>query len=435
MKRRLQRSGYCIVPLLTYLLALVASFVVYHRISLGVPRMSAAAHRHAAALIDLERRLGILFEPRIQSLALHHANLPVVGFLLNDAAMRDDVKLIYSGGQIPWLGSMLVWVLLFRPQVFRRICVLAIAGSLAGLLIAALYPVAPPRFALIGAPYHMQDVSTLISSEKDLVRFGGFDPYASMPSLHVFWALITAAGLFQSADRWGQRVLTFLFPSAIIASVIITGNHYVLDCVGAGVLFATCLACRGLYRRMIRSRDRSRAALDGEARVAQRLGRERRAAPDLRPLDFPMIFCAFTGMLLLPTADDLARVLGLFLLVAGALAPRAALKRIAGGTPLRVSAPTTEWFSGFLLVLGATTLGAADPAWRAVGSLIWTMAGLLPLLSRFGPMTVSYGAMRPWFGRFPLRHRSSRMSSEDGGGVPAGDMRQAPDPQGESRIA
>src|SRR6185437_2531582 len=97
--------------------------------------------------------------------------------------------------------------------------------------------------------------------------------------------------------------------------------------------------------------------------VGPHLATERRSTPDLRALDFPIIFCAVAGMLLLPTADDIPRLLGLLLLAVGALAPPTALKRIAGGVPLRTSSPTAEWLAGYLLVVGATTLGASDSTW------------------------------------------------------------------------
>jgi hypothetical protein len=407
---------------------LVAGFVVYHRISLGVPRIAGEAHQHAAALIDLEGRLGILVEPRLQFLALHHADFPVLGSWLSGAAVRNDVKLIYSGGQIPWLGSLLLWLLLFRPGVFRRICLLAIVGSLIGLLIASVYPVAPPRFAMAGAPYHVVDVSTMISSEKALVRFGGFDPYASMPSLHVLWALITAAGLFQSTQRWGLRLLTFIFPAGIVASVIITGNHYLLDCLGAAVLFGACLACHAGYCRLVH-------ASGSGANPAQRHAPERRTAPDLRALDFPILFCAVAGMLLLPTADTLPRLLGLLLLAAGALAPPVALRRVSGGTPLRASSPTVEWLAGYLLVLGATTLGASDPTWRIVGSMIWTVAGLLPLLSRYSPLSVWPFGMPNRMGRPIFALAPPRLSPEPAGSVLPGDRQEAASQLGGNRTA
>jgi hypothetical protein len=96
-----------------------------------------------------------------------------------------------------------------------------------------------------------------------------------------------------------------------------------------------------------------------------------------------MVLCAFTGMLLLPSADPVQRLLGAFLLLCGAGAGPIARRRIARGVPLQPFAPTAEWWSGFLLVLGATTLGADDPVWRAAGSILWAAAGLLPLLSRY----------------------------------------------------
>jgi PAP2 superfamily len=231
MKYRLLRKRSSLARVLLYIVLIVVCWEVYHYISLMAPRHTAIAHQHAAALIALESRLGILVEPQIQHFALYHAHPPVLGRLLDNTAVRNEVKQIYTGGQIPWLASMLIWVALFRPRYLKRLCILAIAGSLIGIMVAALYPVAPPRFAMAGPPYYMEDVNMSSSPEQLLVRYGGFDPYAAMPSLHMLWGLISGFGLFLGTRRWHLRLLATVFPITIAADVIITGNHYVLDCL------------------------------------------------------------------------------------------------------------------------------------------------------------------------------------------------------------
>jgi hypothetical protein len=130
-------------------------------------------------------------------------------------------------------------------------------------------------------------------------------------------------------------------------------------------------------------------------------------------------------MLLLPTSDNLPRVLGLLLLAVGALAPPFALRRISGGTPLRTSSPTAEWLAGYLMVMGATTLGASDPTWRIVGSMIWTVAGLLPLLSRYGPISLWLLRMPDRMARPILAMTPPRSSSEPAGKIMPGDRQEA----------
>ena len=382
MKHRLSRGRGGIVGLIVYFGLLLAGFEVYHVASMRAPRRTTLAHQHADALVRLEQRLGILVEPRLQQLALHHAHPSLLPYLLDNAAVRFEANLVYSGGQMPWLASMLLWLLLFRPQYVKRVCILAIVGSLLGILIAAFYPVAPPRFVLDGPPYHIEDVSAMLVSEQALVRYGGFNPYAAMPSLHVLWALIAALGLWVSTPRWDLRLLSCLFPTSIIAAVIITGNHYILDCLASMLLLIGLLLCYWLWLCLRRARHAAEVRADASPAVDRLGGLERRRRPNLRPLDCPVLLCAITGAALITAMNPLQRVLGMLLLVAGAFAPPVTLKRIRAGTVPHESTPTLEWCSGFLLVAGATTLGANDERVLETGSLCWAIAALLPLLAR-----------------------------------------------------
>ena len=382
MKHRLARGRGGVIGLIVYFGLLLAGFEIYHVASMHAPRQSALAHQHADALVRLEQRLGILVEPRVQRFALHHPHPSILPYLLDNAAIRFEAQLIYAGGQMPWLASMLLWLLLFRPQYIKRMCVLAIVGSLAGILIAAFYPVAPPRFTLAGSPYHVEDVSAMLVSEQALVQHGGFNPYAAMPSLHVVWALIAALGLWVGTARWELRVLSCLFPTSIVAAVIITGNHYILDCLASVLLLAGLLLCYRIWTWLCRARRDHVVGVDAAPATNPSGGPERRRRPNLRPLDCPVLLCAITGAALIPSVNLLQRALGLLLLAAGAFAPPVALKRIRAGTIPYDSTPTLEWWSGFLLVVGATTLGADDVRTLEIGSLCWTIAALLPLLAR-----------------------------------------------------
>ena len=250
MRQRLLRTRAELPRLLPHLALVIGCFELYRHISIHVPRMPALAHQHADALVRLEQRLGILFEPRIQHLALHHGRPALFGPLLDDSSIRSAATLIYTGGQVPWLGALLLWLLLFKPKLFMRLSILAVVGTFLGILISASYPVAPPRFVLTGHPFGMEDVTMMTTSEQELRDFGGYDLYAALPSMHVFWALITGLGLYSAAHGWGQRLLATLFPAAIMATVIVTGNHYILDCVASLILFGACLALYRCYARV-----------------------------------------------------------------------------------------------------------------------------------------------------------------------------------------
>ena len=375
---RAARNG--LVRAMTHVLVLIGGYELYRGISIRAPHRPALAHAHAGALIAMERRLGIAIEPRLQHAALHDAWPGNTG-LLTGTSVRHLVTLVYAGSQLQWLAAMLLWLYLFQRPHFASMRNLVLATTLLTVTFATLYPVAPPRFALAGPPYHIEDVSAMLVSEQALVRHGGFNPYAAVPSLHVLWALIAALGLWVSTPRWDLRVLSCLFPASIIAAVIITGNHYVLDCLASVLLLTGLLLCYWSWLWLCRARRAP--VVRGDAAPTERLGGpERRQRPNLRPLDCPVLLCAITGAALIPSVNPLQRVLGMLLLVAGALAPAVALKRIRAGTVPHESTPTLEWWSGFLLLAGATTLGANDVLAQEIGSLCWTVAALLPLLAR-----------------------------------------------------
>src|SRR5258708_7052219 len=94
------------VRALTHLVLLLGAYQVYRWISINEPRQPAVAHAHAAALIDLERRLGILIEPALQRAAIHHDSLFGSG-LLDGAAVAHLASLVYTGSHLQWLAAML----------------------------------------------------------------------------------------------------------------------------------------------------------------------------------------------------------------------------------------------------------------------------------------------------------------------------------------
>ena len=83
--------------------------------------------------------------------------------------------------------------------------------------------VAPPRLAGIGVADtvsngHVDLNSGLVSSL--------YNPYAAMPSMHVGYALIVAAGVFRVDRHLLVRALAMLYPPFVLLVVVATGNHF-----------------------------------------------------------------------------------------------------------------------------------------------------------------------------------------------------------------
>jgi PAP2 superfamily len=150
-----------------------------------------------------------------------------------------------------------------EPQQFAVLRDVTIISALLAVACYRLYPVAPPRFVLAGSPEPVQDWTYGGTSvDPHVMQILGFNPYAAFPSVHVLWALIPAWCLATgSRSRW-VWLSALCFPLLIVLTVICTGNHYVLDCVGSVVILAgSCALVRGLHhvrQRLLRNRWRVR---------------------------------------------------------------------------------------------------------------------------------------------------------------------------------
>jgi PAP2 superfamily len=101
---------------------------------------------------------------------------------------------------------------------------------------------------LHGAPYHVQDWTyggTSINT--GVVHAIGFNPYAAFPSVHLLWALIPALCLAGGSRHLWVWAAALCYPLVMVVTVISSGNHYILDCVGSLVILAIgYLLARGL---------------------------------------------------------------------------------------------------------------------------------------------------------------------------------------------
>lgn len=183
------------------------------------------AAENAEKIVALERRLGIHVEPRLQAVLLPRRRLVAV---LNVAYVTLNVGLT--------VGSLMT---LFRRRdpAFHRLRRAAVLATLGAQPVFVLFPLAPPR---------TQDgfVDTVSASGFDLDRgvvAELYDPIAAMPSIHVAFAVVTAAGLQASARGPWTRRLAPGYPPAVALVVLATANHYVVDAVAGWALARAAL--------------------------------------------------------------------------------------------------------------------------------------------------------------------------------------------------
>ncbi|MEM8905381.1 MAG: phosphatase PAP2 family protein [Actinomycetota bacterium] len=209
-----------------------------------------AAFDNAVWLIDLQRQLGLFIELEVQRAFLDHDWFI---WLLN---------VFY--GTLHFVATAAVMLYLYRSHPAHYVrwrTVLAWTTGLA-LIGFALFPLMPPRLMNAGGRWGWR--SEEFDFVDTLVEFGGLwsfssdgmqsisNQYAAMPSLHIGWALWCVLAMWAVvASRW-KRWAMFLYPSATLFAIVVTGNHFVLDAVGGAIVLgagylAGLITVRRLY--------------------------------------------------------------------------------------------------------------------------------------------------------------------------------------------
>jgi PAP2 superfamily len=209
-------------------LVLVAVFLaVYEEIRWHMVQAGGAAAGHALSVVSAERALGLFHERAVQAV-----------FTPWDS-ITDTFNTYYGGTHFLVPAAILAWLILRHPERYARARTALAVMTAVAFVCFWLYPVAPPR--LLPASFGFVDTLRDGASghlEGSLINTAG-DQYASMPSLHVAWAVWCALALYPMFRHWALRALVVAYPVMTTLVVVATGNHYFLD-AAAGTLLA-CL--------------------------------------------------------------------------------------------------------------------------------------------------------------------------------------------------
>jgi PAP2 superfamily len=191
-----------------------------------VERGRRRARRNAERVVALEERLGIHVEPALQRLLLPRTRLV--------AGLNVGYALLNFGLTVGWLMRLFFTG---HPE-FRRLRRAAVATFLGAQPVFLLFPTAPPR-TLEGFVDTISEVSGFDLDSGLIARF--YNPLAALPSIHVAFAVVTAAGLAKTSPSRVVRRLAIGYPPLVAFTVIATANHYVLDCAGGALLARVAL--------------------------------------------------------------------------------------------------------------------------------------------------------------------------------------------------
>jgi hypothetical protein len=199
-------------------------YAIYTLIRDGFGSNAAQARANALAEVGVERALGIFREASIQRHVLTHRDWMAAANLFYGTAHF-----------VAPIGLLLM--VFFRFPTRYRLARNALGWITAlSLLIYAVFPVMPPRLLprSFGFEDTIKSIGGLPTGLSLLVKEGG-NAFASMPSVHVAWAVWFVAMVMLITERRRLHALALVFPVLTTVVVVVTGNHYFLDVI-AGVI-------------------------------------------------------------------------------------------------------------------------------------------------------------------------------------------------------
>jgi hypothetical protein len=197
---------------------------------------------NAARVVTFETAHNLWVEPALQTFFTHaHA---LFGTVIGSADIVTAFNLMYGLGHVGITLAFALWMYLYRRPLFAFVRNIFLITNALAVMIYEIFPLAPPRLAnglhlqYDGRPFHVVD--SVFGAGKGLKL--GFNEFAAMPSLHVGWSLIVALTLFMVLRPLALRLAVLLYPAVMLTTVIVTGNHYVADGLGAAAVLVVATA-------------------------------------------------------------------------------------------------------------------------------------------------------------------------------------------------
>ena len=182
----------------------------------------ATALANARRVIEFEKNLGFFWEPGWQSWAIASAKSLVIFF--NWAYIVTFWPIILTSAVILYFTDR------NRYKYYRNVVLLSFVIALLGFM---LFPLAPPRMI---AEYFVDTIKAFGPSGYASREFANYyNAYAAMPSLHFSWTVMFGIMFLRANNKW-IKVLGVIYPALTLFAITITGNHYIMDAVGGGLL-------------------------------------------------------------------------------------------------------------------------------------------------------------------------------------------------------
>jgi hypothetical protein len=194
------------------------------------------AYIHAQKVLHWERLLRLNWEHGLQATFLQ---IP---------ALVKAMNVFYFVGHFVLTSVFFLWLYHRSHDIFRRWRNGFLTATAIALVIHWQFPTAPPRLADIGIEDTLSRLSNIDIGSPTSSSFS--NPVAAVPSLHAGWALGVGLGLLLYARPLVWKVLGALYPIAVLLTIVVTGNHFVLDAlIGYAVMGAGFAVAWFLFER------------------------------------------------------------------------------------------------------------------------------------------------------------------------------------------
>ena len=218
-------------------LALFAGAYYIYRLVRGfVDGQAGLAFENARALVDVERSLGLFFEPGLQAWAK------------GEEWVLTFANWMYVNSHFVVTTTFLIWLYLARNHAYyfvRNMFLVAMGLALVGYMA---FPTAPPRFL---PEWGFSDtVASFVGETAENSANVLYNPFAAVPSMHVAFALMIAVPAIFLVRRTVLKVLWALYPLVVTFVVMVTANHFWLDAaLGALAAAVSAYAASAAFAR------------------------------------------------------------------------------------------------------------------------------------------------------------------------------------------
>jgi membrane-associated phospholipid phosphatase len=225
--RLLNDARYSLSPdggwdVLRQALIMLACYVAYDLSRTLSTGREAVAMANGIYFMNLEKAIGIWWEPWIQ------ARVSAVGPLMTVLVW------VYQYAHLPVIIGTMVWLFTQRRAQWTFFRNWFLALNFIAVLAFALLPTAPPRMIFTSG---VADINFLHGVRSAIFQDGMLaNPFAAMPSLHFGYALFIGLALFSLVRRGWTRYLGFMYAFVVFVAVVATGNHFIVDVMGGALV-------------------------------------------------------------------------------------------------------------------------------------------------------------------------------------------------------